>query len=223
MKTPYSPSPAPSRNRADLIASLSEDIAPVRRVKPEHGALAIGAATLIAGLISIAIFGFWTGMIAGEASGYFWITNGLLTVLGAASTAAVVATALPRVGARANAAIWSAAMIGVLPVAGLLSVLSTFTARRASPVEWYWECALYGLIAGLLVAAAAIAFLRRGAPVSLERAGWMTGIASGSLGSLAYGITCPLDTVSHVGIVHVAPVAIAAVIGRFVVPRLIRW
>lgn len=220
MNTPPSQSP---QSRADLIASLSEDITPVSRVKPQQGALAIGAATLVAGLISIAYFGFWTGMITGEASGYFWITNGLLTILGAASTAAVVASALPRVGARSNAAIWGAAMIGVLPVAGLLSVLSTITARRAGEVLWYWECAAYGLAAGVLIAIAAVAFLRKGAPVSLERAGWMTGIASGALGSLAYGITCPLDTVSHVGIVHIAPVAIAAVIGRLVVPPLIRW
>ena len=220
MNAPSSQSP---QSRADLIASLSEDITPVSRVKPQQGALAIGAATLVAGLISIAYFGFWTGMITGEASGYFWITNGLLTILGAASTAAVVASALPRVGARSNAAIWGAAMIGVLPVAGLLSVLSTITARRAGEVLWYWECAAYGLAAGVLIAIAAVAFLRKGAPVSLERAGWMTGIASGALGSLAYGITCPLDTVSHVGIVHIAPVAIAAVIGRLVVPPLIRW
>lgn len=219
-----SPSPSsPARSRADLIASLTDEITPVRRIKPAHGAASIGAATLIAGVLSIFIFGFWSGMITGQASGYFWITNGLLTILGAASTAAVVMAALPRVGARANAAMWGAAMIGVLPVAGLLSVLSTITARRAEPVLWYWECAAYGLIAGLLVAAAAVAFLRHGAPVSIERAAWMTGIAAGSLGSLAYGITCPMDNLSHLGIVHVAPVAIAAVLGRLVVPPMIRW
>ena len=210
-------------NRADLIASLTEDLTPVARVKPGHGVALIGAATLIAGMASIAIFGFWSGMISGEASGYFWITNGLLGVLGAASTAALVASALPRVGARSNAAMWGTAMIGVLPVAGLLSLLSTIIAKRPESVMWAWECAAYGLIAGLLVAGAAIAFLRRGAPVSLERAGWVTGLAAGSLGSLAYGITCPLDTVTHVGIVHIAPAAIAAVLGRLAVPPLIRW
>ena len=212
-----------SRSREQLIAALTEDLTPVRRVKPVQGAALIGAATLIAGLASIAYFGFWTGMISGEASGYFWITNGLLAVLGAVATAALVATAFPRVGANSNAAMWGAAMIGVLPVAGLLSLLSTVTSKRAEPVLWYWECAAYGLIAGLLVAIASVIFLRRGAPVSMERAGWLTGIAAGALGSLAYGITCPLDTEIHLGIVHIAPVAIAALAGRLVVPRLIRW
>lgn len=210
-------------NRADLIAAMTEDLAPVARLKPTHGALLVGSATLVAGLLSIAYFGFWTGMVSGEASGYFWIANGLLAVLGAASTAALVASALPRVGARSNAAMWGAAMIGVLPVAGLLSLLSTVTARRPQEVMWYWECAAYGTIAGLIVALAAIVFLRRGAPVSLERAGWVTGLAAGSLGSLAYGITCPVDTIAHVGTIHIAPVAIGALLGRLLVPPLIRW
>ena len=213
----------PTPSRADLIASLTEDLTPVRQVKPGQGAALIGAATLLAGVISVAIFGFWTGIVSGVASGYFWITNGLLTVLGAASTAAIVASALPRVGAHTNSAIWAAAMIGVLPVAGMLTVLSTVTGRRADPIFWHWGCAVYGTVAGLLVAAAAVAFLRRGAPVSLERAGWLTGIAAGALGSLAYGITCPLDSLNHVGIVHVLPVAVGAVLGRIIVPPLIRW
>ena len=80
-----------------------------------------------------------------------------------------------------------------------------------------------GVVASLVVAIAAVAFLRRGAPVAIERAGWLVGLAAGALGSVAYGITCPLDTLTHVGIVHVAPVAIGAVLGRIVVPRLIRW
>lgn len=211
------------QSRADLIASLTQDITPVRQVKPQHGAIIVGAATLTAGLISIAVFGLWSGLLTGQASGYFWITNGLLAVLGAASTAALVASALPRVGARSNAPIWGAAMVGVVPIAGLLSVLSAPTGSGDTLVTPYWQCATYGLAAGLLIAIAAIAFLRRGAAVSLERAGWMTGIAAGSLGSLAYGITCPLDSLSHVGIIHIVPVAIAAVIGRIAVPPVIRW
>ena len=51
----------------------------------------------------------------------------------------------------------------------------------------------------------------------------MTGLAAGALGSVAYGITCPLDDLAHVGLVHIVPVGIAALIGRLVVPPLIRW
>ena len=120
-------------------------------------------------------------------------------------------------------------MLGVVPVAAILTLLSVeaghdHTASAfADPALWYWECAAYGFAASILVATAAVMFLRRGAPVSMERAGWLTGLAAGSLGSVAYGITCPLDSIAHVGIVHIVPVAAAALLGRLVVPPLIRW
>ena len=124
-------------------------------------------------------------------------------------------------------------MLGVIPVAALITLFSAGLSGGAShdhtagtfadSTLWYWECTTYGVTAGLLVAIAAILFLRRGAPVSIERAGWLTGLAAGALGSVAYGITCPLDTIVHVGIVHVAPAAIGAALGRLVVPPLIRW
>lgn len=218
-----------SLSREDLIAAMAEELTPVRRVRPREGAALIGFATVVAGIASVVYFGFWSGIPAGDASAFFWITNGLLLLLGCASTAALSALALPRVGARANAPWWSAAMLGVIPAAALITLLSVEAGHDhsagavADPVLWHWECAAYGLAAGLLVAIAAVLFLRRGAPVAIERAGWLTGLAAGSLGSVAYGITCPLDTLAHVGIVHVAPVAISAVTARLVVPPLIRW
>ncbi|MFU7527527.1 NrsF family protein [Qipengyuania sp. ASV99] len=214
-------------NRDDLIAALTDDLTPVARIKPAHGVLLIGFATLVAAAVSIAGFEFWAGIVTGEASAFFWITNGLLLVLGMASTAALVAGALPRVGARANAPAWSAAMLGVVPAAAIITLFSPETLHGhgglSDPAMWHWPCAAKALAASLLVAVAAVMFLRRGAPVSMERSGWLTGLAAGSLGSLAYGLTCPLDGITHVGIMHVIPVAVAAVAGRFVVPPMIRW
>lgn len=219
-------------NRGDLIAALSEDLTPVARVKPRDGGLLIGFATFVAGLACIAIFEFWDGMFTGEASAFYWITNLLLLVLGAASTSALVSGALPKVGARGSAPYWSAAMLAVVPVAAIITIAAfeanhDHAAHAASvfddPATWYWECAAYGSAAGLLIAFAAVMFLRRGAPVSLSRAGWLTGLSSGALGALAYNITCPLDTIAHVGIWHTAPVLIWALAARIVVPPLIRW
>ena len=216
-------------NREELIAALTEQAAPVRRIKPYQGTLLIGFATLVAAALSIFIHGFWNGLVTGEASGFFWITNGLLLVTGAASTLALAASALPRVGAKSSGAWWSAAMLAVVPVAAVIMLVSFEATHDHSagalvdPAIWYWECAAYGLAAGLLVAIGAVLFLRRGAPVSLERAGWLTGLAAGTLGSVAYGITCPLDSIAHVGIVHVVPAALGAIAGRLVFPPLIRW
>ena len=218
--------------REDLIAALTEDLTPVVRVKPAQGAGLIAFATIVAGACCIAIFELWTGMFTGEASAFYWITNLLLLLLGAASTSGLVSSAIPRVGSRGAAPYWSAAMLGVVPIVAIIIVTSLelnhdhssgVPSVLADPLSWYWECAAYGSIAGIVVAIAAVMFLRRGAPVSLERSGWLTGLAAGSLGALAYNITCPLDTVAHVGIWHTAPVLIWAVIGRLAVPPLIRW
>ncbi len=212
-------------NRADLIAALTEDLAPVKRVKPVEGAVLIAFAALIASVASIAVYEWWDGLLTGEASGYFLITHGLLLVLGAASTFALVSGALPRVGSRFDAPMWGAIMLGILPLGAIVSMLSGHGNHASQglndPVAFM--CTTASLSAGALVLVAAVMWLRRGAPVSIERSGWLAGLAAGSLGTLAYGITCPLDTFAHVGLWHVAPVAIGAVVGRIVVPPLIRW
>ncbi|WP_298300938.1 DUF1109 domain-containing protein [uncultured Erythrobacter sp.] len=212
-------------NRDDLIAALTEDVSPVKRVRSSDGVALIAFATIIAAVVSIAVYEWWDGLLTGEASGYFLITHGLLLLLGAASGAGVVNGAMPRVGGQSSAAFWGALMVGVLPIGAALSLLSGHGnhAHEGLNDPVALMCLTGSLSAAAIVMVASILWLRRGAPVSIERSSWLTGIAAGALGTLAYGITCPLDTFSHVGLWHVAPVGISAVIGRLVVPPLIRW
>lgn len=212
-------------NRSDLIAAMTEDLTPVKRVKAGEGLALIGFATVIAAIVAIAAFEWWDGLLTGEASGYFLITHGLLLTLGAASAVALTRSAMPRVGPRSSAPAWGSAMLAILPAGAIIGLLQGSEPHAHSglndPVALY--CVTASLAAASLVAIASTLWLRRGAPVAIERAGWLTGLAAGSLGTVAYGITCPLDTYSHVGLWHVAPVAISAVIGRFAIPPLIRW
>lgn len=212
-------------DREALIASLTEDLTPVRRVRSADGIALIVFAAVIAGIASIAVHEWWDGLLTGEASGYFLITHGLLLVLGAASTSALVASSMPRVGGRGNSSYWGALALAVLPVGAIIALFSGEGnhAHEGLNDPVAFMCTTSSLAAASLVLIASVLWLRRGAPVSLERSAWLAGLASGSLGTLAYGITCPLDTFSHVGLWHVAPVAIAAVAGRLVVPPLIRW
>ena len=212
-------------NREDLIAAMTEDLTPVKRVKPVEGILLIAFATLVAGIVSIAVYEWWDGLLTGEASGYFLITHGFLLMVGAASTAALVTSNMPRVGARANAPLWGASMLGILPAGAILSLLSGHGnhAREGLNDPVAFMCTTASLSAAALILVAAVMWLRRGAPVSIERSAWLAGLSAGSLGTLAYGITCPVDTLSHVGLWHVIPVGITVVIGRLVVPPLIRW
>jgi len=65
--------------------------------------------------------------------------------------------------------------------------------------------------------------LRRGAPVAPQRAGLLVGLAAGSLGALAYNLHCSYDSMVYTGLWYGLVVGSAAVAGRLVVPRLIRW
>ncbi|MBI1402338.1 MAG: DUF1109 family protein [Porphyrobacter sp.] len=214
-----------SPSRAALIAALAESTVPVRRVRPAEGTALVAAATLAAAAGASAIFAFWSGIATGAASPFFWIVNGLLLLLGAASTTALMAGALPQVGARPNAPLWAVAMLGVLPLAAVIEIVRApagdAPAGLADPDALH--CLSSSLAAGLVVALAAVLFLRRAAPVALARQAWLTGLAAGSLGALAFGVTCPLDTLAHLGLWHVLPVPLAGLAARAIVPRLIRW
>lgn len=212
-------------NRAPnpLIEEMASELEPVRPMTLRRGlawvALAIGATVLAVELVE----GLWRGMITGQASAVFWIANGLLLILGLASATSVVVMAGPRVGNRHEAPKWALAAVGVLPIAALASAFESGHAHSPLADPYGLECTMHGLTAGLLTAAALVLWLRRGAPVSLNAAGLHVGLAAGALGSLAYGLSCPLDGAMHLGIWHVLPVAIAGALGRLALPALLRW
>lgn len=207
----------------ELIERMATELQPVRPIKARDGWFAVALSALITVLGVHAVSGLWAGIAAGEASAFFMITNGLLLVLGLADTANVVAMVSPRVGNRYEGAKWLLAMAGVLPFAALVSL-----AGYAGPLAVLADpsgvvCAAAALLSAVLTGAALVLWLRRGAPVSLGAAGWQTGVAAGALGSVAHGLSCPIDDIVHLGIYHFVPVAIAGVIGAAIVPKLVRW
>lgn len=206
-----------------LIASLAEDLAPVAPLKRRNGWLvalvAVGATVLGVWFYE----GLWQVALAGNAAPIFFVTNGLLLLLGLAAAAAVLTLASPAVGNRQDAPKWAAAMLAILPLTAVVTTVAgghTIT-ELLDPHSAY--CLSAGMVASLLTFAAMTWWLRRGAPVSTGAAGLWAGIAAGAIGSFAYGLSCPIDTVDHLGVWHIAPVALCGALGRMVLPRLIRW
>lgn len=212
-----------NRSNSALIAQLADELEPVAAMKPRDG-LALAA---LAGLVTVlAVWlaaDLWDGMISGEASAFFFVTNGLLLVLGLAAVTATVALASPSVGNRQDAPKWALAMVAILPFTALATVFAAGTGPAALMDPYSLHCLTAGTVASSLTFVALTYWLRRGAPVSAETAGFFAGIASGAIGSFAYGLSCPIDGVAHLGLWHVFPVAIAGLIGRALLPRLIRW
>ena len=212
-----------NRSPDDLIDALALDLSPVKPLRAWQGLALVAISALASVLLVELLDGIWRGIADGEASPEFFLANGMLGLAGAAASLAVVRMARPRVGNSPQGARWSTAMLALLPVTAL-AVLGAGGLGDALFQDPYGpHCALAAAAFGLFTAAALVAWLRRGAPVSLKAAGTYTGVAAGSLGSLAYGLACPLDSIGHLGVWHVAPVVLMALAGRIAIPPLVRW
>ncbi len=212
-----------NRPHANLIADLAQDLDPVRVLKTRDGMLLTAGAALASILAVALIDGLWKGPLTGDASMHFYLANAMLAVFGVACAASVVQMASPGVGNRYSGAYWSLAMLAVLPVVALLTLFTQGVAGEVLADPYGVECALHGSAAASITALALTAWLRRGAPVDPARAGLLTGLAAGALGSAAYGLSCPVDTMGHVAFWHILPVGIAGLVGRIVLPRILRW
>jgi hypothetical protein len=212
-----------TRSPNPLIAQLAGELEPVRPLRMAHGLALVALATALT-IAAVALLpGLWHGPAEGHAAAIFFIANGLIALVGLASARTVVHMATPRVGARRDGSRWMLAALAILPVTALLlGALEGKFAGHDHTTEGL-HCFLAATGSGVAVAVALVLWLRRGAPVAPNAAGFYTGVAAGALGSFAYGLSCPFDTIGHLGLWHVAPVAVSAVLGRLAVPLLIRW
>ncbi len=211
-------------NSNSLIAALVDDLEPVRPLRrSEGGALVAGAAVLTA-LAVFGLNGLAGNVLDGTISPMFLLANGLLLVLGLAACASTIAMASPRVGARHDGACWAMLTAGVFPAAAIALLMMRYP-------DWPylldaaqgWHCFAEATLTSLLVAGALLFWLRRGAPVSPRTSGLYMGVGATALGSAVFGMSCPVDTIYHLGIWHALPVVLGGLAGRFLVPRLLRW
>lgn len=217
-------------NRADraspenLIAELTGDLRPVRALRLRDGLAWIVAAVVVAVAGVLLLFGLRRGLVDGDASVFFFVANGVLVMLGVAASSATVAMATPRVGSHHAGPPWASAVAAVMPLVTMALIAFNWRAWRVllDPADGIY-CTLYGCGTALVVAVPLLVWLRRGAPVAPARAGMWLGVAAGALGSAAYGLSCPVDTLYHLAIWHFLPVVVAAIAGRVMVPPLIRW
>lgn len=206
-----------------LIDELVDDLEPVRPMKLAHGIGLVALAALVTiGLVEL-LDGLWRGILAGEASAYYFIANGMLGLLGAAATLAVLRMASPRVGNTQEGARWALAMFALLPAVAAITLGLQGRLQQIGADPYGLSCFLAGSGFSLLTFGALTAWLRRGAPVSPSLAGIYTGIAAGAIGSFSYGLACPIDTLGHLATWHTLPVVLGAFAGRAVVPGLVRW
>lgn len=206
------------------IETLVADLQPVRPVEPRAGALLAVVAAAVAAAIVAAWLGVRPDIVAGNPHPVVMMREGMLLVLGFAALAAVVASARPGIGQSSTGWRWALAAASLFPLTSIaLSVTGGgFPLEVLYSVDGPW-CLAVSIAGGLMIGAALTLWLRRGAPTALNRIGWLVGLASGSFGAFAYGLHCVSITVFYVGLWYTGAVALCALIGRLIVPRLIRW
>lgn len=207
-----------------LIEALAANLRPVRPLRLREGMVLVTVAVAITGAFVALDLGFRADVLAGQFHALWLLANGLFLMLGLAAASTAVLMASPQVGQDLQGWKWAAATAALLPATALVLL----AARTISPpVEWMSptdrHCLTMGLGLGLLTAAMLTWWLRRGAPASPNRAGLLVGIASGSIGILAFAFSCPSDDLYHVGIWHSAPILVGGLLGRLIVPRFVRW
>lgn len=205
------------------IAALVDDLEPVTVLSTRRPLIIAAAITVALILLTIATQGLRADIMAGHPDEMFLIRAGILLVLGGATAHAVTSMGSPAVGKNNNG--WQIALAAavVFPLSALIVATTGDIGPAMSSMQSGMECLMYSAIGGLATAIPMVLALRRGAPTSPIRAGWLTGIAAGGLGAFAYNLHCPFNNVVYIGLWYTLAVAGCAVIGRLVVPRLIRW
>jgi len=213
-----------SRDSNSLISELVGGLEPVRPLRLSGG-LSFAFAGLGVTLAAVALlFGFRADVLAGNFDPVFLLATGLFFLLGLAAAATVIVMSRPHVGSDHSGWRWAAAMTALLPIAAIITGLKRGpSAISAAGAGHGLDCLVAGSVLGVLIAAALVWWLRRGAPTSPERAGLLTGIAAGSFGIFAFSFHCQYNDIVHIGLWHGLAVAVSAGLGRLFVPRLIRW
>lgn len=213
-----------AKDSNSLIDALVADLAPVRPLRNRDGALRVALAAALTLAAVLGLLGLSAPLRAGTMSPMFPLANGLLLLLGLAASASTIAQAAPRVGSRHDGPRWAMAMAAVFPAAALvLLAMHHDEAGHLIAADSAWHCLAASLLASLLVGGTLLAWLRRGAPASPETAGMHLGVAATALGTAIYGFACPADNFYHLGIWHALPVVAGSLVGRHLIPSLLRW
>ena len=207
-----------------MIDSLVDDLTPVKPLKARNGlALTLVIAAVFA--VAVAVFGGLRGdILMGIPHPMFFLRAGALLLLGVTSSYAVIAMSQPAVGNSFKGWVWALLAALLFPATAIVMAMMAAPDNMAILVPRYGlECLGISMLLGTGIAATQIMWLRRGAPVALNRAGWLVGMSSGALGAAAYSLHCPFNSIFYVGLWYSLAVVLCAVVGRLVVPHLIRW
>ena len=87
---------------------------------------------------------------------------------------------------------------------------------------WVWAAAMAALLPASALLTMAIGWAGGIAP-TLDSDGVTCEMIDDRIGFFAAALNCPHDDIAHIGLWHGATVVVSALLGRLLLPRLIRW
>ena len=208
----------------DLIDQLSAHVPAVRRnaLGQRLGlGLAVGA---LASMLALALLsGFRPDLWLAMHGAAFWMKWGYTASLGVCALAATAKLARP--DSRSLGGLWS-----LVPLAGL-ALMSVAELAREPSEHWLamwlgasWKvCSTLVFVYALPIFGGLLWSFRRMAPTRLRAAGATAGLAAGAWGATVYCLHCPEVSAIFVLTWYTLGIALAALFGAIVGPRLLRW
>lgn len=206
-----------------LIDRLSGEAAAVQPMKSSRGRLLLAAVAALSVAMAYEVYGLREDVMAMNPPPMLAVSLGLFAILAIAAGSSAVRMARPQVGAGQSGAPWALAATMLLPLTALISLYSNPSMASGLGTHQGMRCLTFGLVTGSATLAFLTLWLRKGAPVAPERSAWFAGLAAGAVGAFANSLECPVDSIAHLGLWHVGEVILGGLIGRLVLPPLLRW
>ena len=211
-------------NTDQLIALLSDDLAPVRRGVVLRWLLAgLAAGLLLAVLDMMMMLKPRPDLVAAMAGGPFWMKisyTAALTILGL-----VIVQRQARAGADSRIPLYAlgAPVVALIVLAAVqLSAPQADSAALLMGQTWS-VCPWLILGLALPVYAGLMLALRRLAPTRLSLAGAAAGLVAGASAATVYGFHCPEVAAPFILVWYTLGIAMAAGLGALAGPHFLRW
>jgi hypothetical protein len=209
----------------DLIAMLGTN---VERVDHRKVARTVSLALAVGAALALCLVFFALGIRTDlkEASAWMFLGVKLTFTIG---IVAVTATYLIRV-ARPGGERRTPTTLVALPFVAMMA-LAAISLGFAPSSHWnkmvvgdqWLECLLSIPIIAIVPFATIVWAMRRTAPTDLVRAGALAGLLAGGVSAVGYALHCTDDSLPFVALWYGGTIALCALAGALLGPRLLRW
>jgi len=207
-----------------LINLLSTNLEPVKRGETRK---TLTWTILAGGLAAVCLMLATVGLRPGGGwfiSGYLVLKLLFMLTLIGAGAALLAKLASPGQDGRKPYTIILLAFLAIGSAGLCALLLGPPAARDQMTMGSQWAtCALCIPLFAIVPFSALIWALRRGAPTNLRRTGAVAGLVAGALGAVAYAFHCPDDSIPFIALWYGGMVALCALLGAMLGPRLLRW